>query len=201
MPTSLEGDPVCEPDYSAIHPSLIYAERRLRLVGDPYELNGFERAQGKLAFNVAINSKSGRDTIGALVHRHHMTSEQAAKILRELKLKHRHIADVFCSDAGVRFMKRDSELILAATRRCLDAGIPALPVHDSLIVPAKCEQIAAGIMAEEFARQYPDANPCEVKTNSKNVPQIPTDRSPSFLLPPFLREHSWWYLNQDGALR
>ena len=182
----LNAEPVSEPDYSAIHASLIYAERGIRLVGDPYELDGFERVQGKLAFNVAINSKSSRDTIGALMHSHEMTREQATKILHELKLKQRQIVDVFCSDAGVRFMKIDSELILAATRQCLDFGIPALPVHDSLIVPAKSEQIAAGIMAAEFARRYPEASPCEVKTNSKKVSHIPTDLS-SLSLPMALR--------------
>ena len=168
----LEGQPVSEPDYSAIHPHLIYAERGLPLGSDPYELAGFDRAQCKLAFNVAINSKSAPDTVRALVYNQQMPREQARKILDELKSKHRLIADVFCSDAGVRYMKLDSELILAVTVRCLHRGIAALPVHDSLIVPAMDEQIAAGIMVDEFGRRYPRANPCEVKTNSKKVSQI-----------------------------
>jgi hypothetical protein len=168
----LESHPVCEPDYSAIHPHLIYADRDLRLVGDPYDLEGFERSQCKLAFNVAINSKSTNATIGALVHDQQMTREQAKKILHELKFKHRLIADIFCSDAGVRFMKLDSELILAVTVRCLDLGIAALPVHDSLIVPEAYGQIAAGIMVDEFGRRYPRANPCEVKINHEKVSQI-----------------------------
>jgi hypothetical protein len=37
-------------------------------------------------------------------------------------------------------MRRDSDLILASTRTCLNAGIAALPVHDSLIVPLRCER-------------------------------------------------------------
>jgi hypothetical protein len=31
-------------------------------------------------------------------------------------------------------------LLVVSGQLCLDAGIPALPVHDSLIVPLRCER-------------------------------------------------------------
>jgi hypothetical protein len=67
----------------------------------------------------------------------------ATKIMEALKAKHSRVSDAFCLNAGIRLMRQDSDLILASTRACLDAGIPALPVHDSLIVPRRSEQTAA----------------------------------------------------------
>jgi hypothetical protein len=182
----LSGEAVAEPDYSAIHAALIYAERSLPLSGDPYDLDGFEREEGKLAFLVAINAGSKWKAIGALVKRHGMKPARAVKILRELESKHRAIWDCFCSDAGVYLMRTDSDLILAVTSRCLKSGIPALPVHDSVIAPVNYEQLAAAIMAEEFENRYPKATPCKIKTKAKNVSHIPTGLPVPPLSPPGL---------------
>ena len=162
----INGEPVAEPDYRGLHAALIYAERGMRLVGDPYEIDGFERGQSKLAFLIAVNSKSTRDAIGSLVRRHGMECAAATNIIAEIKAKHNRVSDAFCSDAGIRLMRQDSDLILASTRACLNAGIAALPVHDSLIVPLRCEQTAAAILVENFERRYPTASPCRVTTNA-----------------------------------
>ena len=163
----INGEPVAEPDYRGLHAALIYAERGMRLVGeeDPYEIDGFERGQSKLAFLIAVNSKSTRDAIGSLVRRHGMDRAAATNIIAATMAKHNRVSDAFCSDAGIRLMRQDSDLILASTRACLNAGIAALPVHDSLIVPLRCEQTAAAILVETFERRYPTASPCRVTTN------------------------------------
>jgi hypothetical protein len=88
-----------------------------------------------------------------------------ADIIAAIMAKHNGVSDAFCSDAGIRLMRQDSDLILASTRACLNAGIAALPVHDSLIVPLRCEQTAAAILIENFERRYPIASPCRVTTN------------------------------------
>jgi hypothetical protein len=163
----INGEPVAEPDYRGLHAALIYAERGMRLVGDdPYEIDGFERGQSKLAFLIAVNSKSTRDAIGSLVRRHGMDRAAATNIIAAIMAKHNRVSDAFCSDAGIRLMRQDSDLILASTRACLNAGIAALPVHDSLIVPLRCEQTAAAILVENFERRYPTASPCRVTTNA-----------------------------------
>jgi hypothetical protein len=162
----INREPVAEPDYRGLHAALIYAERGMPLVGDPYEIDGFERGQSKLAFLIAVNSKSTRDAIGSLVRRHGMDRAAATNIIAAIMAKHNRVSDAFCSDAGIRLMRQDSDLILASTRACLNAGIAALPVHDSLIVPLRCEQTAAAILVENFERRYPTASPCRVTTNA-----------------------------------
>lgn len=183
----INDEQVAEPDYSALHAALIYAERGVPLSGDPYELDGFERGQCKLAFLIAVNSKSARDATASLVRRHGMDRAVATKIMHALTAKHSRVSDAFCSDAGIRLMRQDSDLILASTRACLDAGIAALPVHDSLIVPRRSEQTAAAILIENFERRFPKASPCTVTTNAGKVSQMPSLPSlPS--LPSFSRE-------------
>jgi hypothetical protein len=163
----INGEPVAEPDYRGLHAALIYAERGMRLVGeDPYEIDGFERGQSKLAFLIAVNSKSTRDAISSLVRRHGMDRAAATNIIAAIMAKHNRVSDAFCSDAGIRLMRQDSDLILASTRACLNSGIAALPVHDSLIVPLRCAQRAAAILVENFERRYPAASPCRVTTNA-----------------------------------
>ena len=58
-------------------------------------------------------------------------------------LKNTDIAVAFGSDAGVRLMRIDSELILGALRAANDDGFGALPVHDSLIVPVDGRMLSA----------------------------------------------------------
>jgi hypothetical protein len=112
----INGESVAEPDYRGLHAALIYAARGVPLVGDPYDLDGFERGQCKLAFLVAVNSKSLRDAISSLVRRHGMDRTAATNIIAALKAKHNRVSDALCSDAGIRLMRQDSDLILASTR-------------------------------------------------------------------------------------
>jgi hypothetical protein len=76
-------------------------------------------------------------------------------------------------------------------------GIAALPVHDSLIVPRRCEQTAAAILVKNFERRYPKASPCKVTTNAWNVSQMPSLFLLLFFLPP--PQGQPWRLNLDHA--
>ena len=60
------GEPVAEPDFIQMHPSILYAQRGHRLEGDAYETGEFSRDLGKLAFNVALNAKTRSGAISAL---------------------------------------------------------------------------------------------------------------------------------------
>jgi hypothetical protein len=64
---------------------------------------------------------------------HHLGKERGycASIIAAIQRRQEPIQQQFCSDAGVRLMRIDSELILSALRGMHDAGHPALPVHDA----------------------------------------------------------------------
>jgi hypothetical protein len=100
------------------------------------------------------------------------TRGRAAEIVDAIMRRHQPIAHWFCSDAGVRLMRIDSELILAALQAVNDAGDPALPIHDALIVPARCADSAAAKMVESFERIVGNVNPCNIKIKAGNLPHM-----------------------------
>jgi len=62
---------------------------------------------------------------------------EANKLLVVVEHRHKPIGRAFFSDAGVRLMRLDSELILEALKAVNDNGVAALPVHDAMIAPAR----------------------------------------------------------------
>jgi hypothetical protein len=57
---------------------------------------------------------------------------------------------------------------MLANLRCLYA----LPIHDALIVPARCASHAADLMVQSFGKIVGRASPCTVKINRQNVLQM-----------------------------
>ncbi len=105
---------------------------------------------------------------------YHLGKERGhcASIIEAIQRRHKPILQQFCSDAGVRLMRIDSELILSALRGMHDAGHPAPPVHDALIVPARCAFQAADLMVQSFEKNVGRASPCTVKIKRQNVLQM-----------------------------
>ncbi len=52
----IDGELTAEPDYPQLHPRLLYNLCGARLDGDAYTLEGFNRSEGKLAFNILLNA-------------------------------------------------------------------------------------------------------------------------------------------------
>lgn len=166
---TLDAEAVAEPDYVALHAQIIYAQRGLALDGDAYETAEFPRNYGKRAFNIALNARSKKAAIGAIIDKLRLDRTAASKLLEVIVRKHRRIADVFNSDLGIRLMRIDSEITINAVKRCLSCGIAVLPVHDSLIVPARYADHVAEIMARAFAAKFPEAPECSVRRGAKIV--------------------------------
>jgi hypothetical protein len=159
---TINGEPVVEADYKSLHPTILYNEAGIRFGGDPYDVDGFERSDIKLGFVIAINAKNMHAAVAALADHLGTDRRHASNVIAAIKRRHKPIEKQFCSDAGVRLMRTDSELILGAMRAMNDNGDPALPVHDSLIVPARCANQASAKMVEVFEQIVGRANPCSV---------------------------------------
>jgi hypothetical protein len=166
----LDGEPVLEPDYAQIHAQIIYAMRGLPLIGDAYDTGEFPRQFGKRAFNIALNAKNKFGAKAAISKELGIDRPTASRLFAAIEAKHSHVANVFCSDAGVSLMKIDAEITLFAVKQCQTRGIAVLPVHDSLIVPAPYAQQAAEIMREAFAYHFPEARACEVRIKQNPIP-------------------------------
>jgi hypothetical protein len=168
----IDGEATAEVDYTALHPAILYCKRGLKFDGDAYEIDNFPRDQVKLGFNIAVNARTRGSAVGALADDAGISRANAAQLLGAIEKRHKPISEAFGSDAGVRLMRIDSELILGALRASNDYGFGALPVHDSLIAPARFIDLAAEKMVESFETLVGRANPCEIKIKGKKVPHM-----------------------------
>ena len=147
---AINGENVAEPDYSALHLRILYALAGLPLISDPYDLDGWERNIVKHALLILINAPTHQSAIGAVTHKYGISHADAARLIDEIKRKHKLIEARFHSDAGRWLQRLDSDMtervLLGLTRQ----GVVALPVHDSFIVPAKWESEARQAMERAF---------------------------------------------------
>jgi hypothetical protein len=160
---TINGEPVSEADYSAMHATMLYNLVGVRFIGDPYDLDGYDRPEAKLAFNIALNAANKWAAIGALASRLGKPNAYCAALLNAIRAKHKPIERYFCSDAGVRLMNADSELILSATKAVNATGEVALPVHDALIILSRAANLAQAKMVEMFEHKFGRLSPCNVK--------------------------------------
>jgi hypothetical protein len=160
---TINGESVAEADYSAMHATMLYNRVGIRFVGDPYDIDGYERSEVKHGFNIAINAKNRWAAIGALAREIGKSKKYCAELLKAILHKHKAIERYFCSDVGMKLMNADSQLILSALRAVNRAGEIALPVHDALVIPARIADFAAGKMVESFEQVFGVVSPCYVK--------------------------------------
>jgi hypothetical protein len=168
----IDGEATAEVDYTALHASILYAERGIKFTGDAYEVGNFPRDQIKLGFNIAVNARNKRAAVGALAEDAEISRADAARVLAAIEERHKSIGEAFFSDAGVRLMRIDSELILGALRASNDGGFGALPIHDALLAPARVIDLAVEKMVESFEKLVGHVNPCQIKVKGKKVPHL-----------------------------
>ena len=179
----IDGEVTAEADYTALHASILYCKQGLKFHGDAYDIGNFPRDHVKLGFNIAVNASSLQGAVCALADDAEISRSDAAAVLAAIKKHHKPISRAFFSDAGVRLMRIDSELILGALTAANDEGFGALPIHDSLIAPARCINLAAEKMVEAFETLLGRANPCQVKIKGIKVPHMGRAATSPDLLP------------------
>lgn len=140
-----------EPDFSTLHPTLLYAMAGATMPRDVYETDDFHRDHGKLALNVLLNCDGGRkgavDTI-MWKKNWHETRCYTDRLVDEIAHLNAAIAPFLGSDAGIRLMGIDSAMTIEVLKRCRKEGIDCLTVHDSFMVPKKSGNQVKAIMGD-----------------------------------------------------
>jgi hypothetical protein len=194
---TINGQPTTEVDYRGLHIRLLYQEVGKLMPTDPYDVDGWPREQVKLALLIAINARSHVSAVRALADalRGDVTVSDpfatADQLIKAAKIRHPDIAWALASDAGVRLMRKDSELaerIMLETVRAI--GIVPLAVHDSFIVPTANvdtlnETMEEAISCGNSTATIPCGNrpqfrdhTCSIKSGSSEnlIPQYGTER-------------------------
>jgi len=144
-----------EPDYSQLHPRLLYAKAEATLHGDAYAVEGVERPIAKRAFNIIINALNYRSALGAVaaairgqlydaddgydyfdgdIYQDETACREAKSLIAALKARHRSIEQYFHTGVGLRLQYMDSIMAGRVMRSLRKQGIVSVPVHDSFIV-------------------------------------------------------------------
>lgn len=134
----LRGEAVAELDYRQMFARLLYAiAGKSAPPGDLYLLPGLEdwRDGIKRLFNAMIfkegeierKPKGTRDSLPP-----HLKASELARAVRD---NHPAIAPLLDTSVGMRLMHHESEILLRVLQLCRDADLPALPIHDAILVP------------------------------------------------------------------
>lgn len=154
----INGENTAEVDYSCLHLSLMYAESGLQLDKDAYAWY-HDRKVAKLITIIALNTTCYYNAVAAIQKALDGTPAvwQASNLLADMLKYHKDIKDKFFN----RLLKIDA-LDLQYKDSCIMEGIlkalhrrniPALPVHDSVIVPESRKEVAIRIMKEQYKKQ------------------------------------------------
>lgn len=132
---TINGKATLELDFTAMHPTMLYAEKGLTLgETDPYDIHDeVERMHGKTAFNALLNAKQMPTTVPEDFP---VNKISWGAFLVLMMQRHTPIADRFLTGYGLNLQFMDSEIAEAIMLHFAQQGIPCLPVHDSFIVDA-----------------------------------------------------------------
>lgn len=163
----INGELIIEPDFAALHPTLLYAMRGERLRHDPYETGLYPRAHGKLALNVALNARTLHEAAVSLVHnpKWGRSLDDTWGVLKAVQKRNPTIAKDIGADRGIDCMRIDSGMAIDVLGACEKAGIACLPVHDSFMVPASQGARVEGIMSEILDRTVNKLRSSKSSTN------------------------------------
>ena len=136
----IDGEKVCEPDWSSLHPHMLYRMNDIDLEGDAYDIDlDVDRVEVKKAFSTMVNAKR-------------MNEKYESPLFDAILKKHDPISDLFFKDLGIQLMAQDSDIIINCLGRLLDLGIPGLPMHDSMVCRKRDVDTVASVMDEEFVK-------------------------------------------------
>lgn len=151
---TINGNPVIEYDFKALHPFLLYSMRGIQypLDGDPYMIFNVDpdrkqlREFLKTVFMILVNTSTKSfaiDAVDDLLDEYPLLKKKLKKVginaeglIDRFIDFHHYIEGYFCSDKkqGLKVMNKDSKIALDIIRKFSNKGITILAVHDSFIV-------------------------------------------------------------------
>ncbi|MBJ2153660.1 hypothetical protein [Paracoccus sp. IB05] len=160
----INDTPTVEIDFRSLHIQILAAREGMEVITDPYVLPpgqfpGFDEAEQrklvKLLVLTALNARNLRTACSAfrngLENGHsgkHLKDSQLKKALLVLKRQVPWLHKYLCNDEGIGLMFDDSQIVERVIKRCTDAGLPVLTVHDSVIVPYTHSRLLKAIMVQ-----------------------------------------------------
>ena len=171
----LDGEEVVELDYPAMHPHLLYAWEGRQCPEGFYDrvaaLCGCSRFVAKSVTLFALNAPSYASLSSAvnldmanetranegraapkpiLYHELKKLGLKARDVTNAIEEAHPTVAEYLFSNSAGRLMLAESEIVTSALLKLMGMGIPALPVHDSLVVPKRHGNRVRRVMEDAY---------------------------------------------------
>lgn len=147
----INGEPVADLDFASMFPALAYAQIGIAMPdGDPYGLPGLEkhRAGVKAALSAVLASQRPLMKLPSDIAPK-LPGWCTARRFREVLLSHHPaLAPLLYRDCALELMFTESQILMRVLATLVEAGIPALPMHDGIMVAASQVQAATTAMVE-----------------------------------------------------
>jgi hypothetical protein len=148
----INDEPICDLDYSNMHLRLAYREAQCSPPdGDLYTIKGLEDYRSAVKQVVlAMLAKSGALTKLPRGTRNQLPKQWNGKNIRQAVLQHHApIAHIFGKDNSHRLTFQESQVLIEVLCRLMNQhNVPALPMHDGLMVQASKRKLAMKVMQE-----------------------------------------------------
>lgn len=152
----INGEDTVEVDYSCLHLSLMYAKCGLQLNKDAYAWCK-DRTLAKKITIICLNNKTYAGAINACKrwlsdNGYDISMCKTSGYICDMLRYHSEIRDSFFKTKydALAMQNDDSNIMINVLKACHRRNIPALPVHDSIIVPATRHESAIRIMKEQY---------------------------------------------------
>lgn len=146
----VNDEQVADLDFTAMFPQLAYLEVGSALPqGDPYGgIGGLPRAAAKMGLSALLCRRGAMRRLPSEVREAAGKEWNAKRLSEALAERHPAIAPMFGTALGLRLMFTESCILVAALRSLRAEGVPALPMHDGIMVPRSKSDLAMRAMAE-----------------------------------------------------
>ena len=144
----IDGEPVADLDFAAMFPSLAYIRAgHPPPVGDPYAIRGLEAHRGaaKVAMSALLSSGPLR-SLPPRVREELTEGWTLAKLRKAVTDLHPALSGSLEQDLSLEFMFTESRILMVALRDLMRRGVPALPMHDGMMVPASKAEVGRRAM-------------------------------------------------------
>lgn len=147
----INGEPIADLDYASMFPRLAYAKvGQEPPQGDLYAIPGLEgqRTAVKIGFSALLSGASEMRRLPAELKAALPEGWTARRFKEAVAAKHPALVPLFGRDIALDLMFTESRVLMAVLRRLMEMDIPALPMHDGIMVPTSKGEVAMRVMEE-----------------------------------------------------
>ena len=147
----INGEPVADLDFASMFPRLVYlAVGRTPPDGDLYAVPGLEnhRDGAKAGLSALLSYRTKMKSLPSNLKQLLPDGWTASRLREAYASFHPHLVPYFEKDFGLDLMFAESQILIAAMHLLMDDDIPALPMHDGMMVPGSKASIAIKAMED-----------------------------------------------------